>query len=75
MVTIQIDESTAKALELQAQSAGMTIAEYVRTLVPTGEAANRPSWDEIERQIIALSTDGPSLPAEFSRADIYRDHD
>ncbi len=74
MVTIQIDESTAKALEAQAQNAGMTVAEYVRTLVPNGEPPNRPSWDEIERQIVALSTDGPSLPADFSRADIYRDH-
>jgi hypothetical protein len=75
MVTIQIDEITAKALEVQAQSAGMTVAEYVRTLVPNGGPANRPSWDEIEGQIMSLSTDGPSLPDDFSRADVYRDHD
>ena len=75
MVTIQIDEKTAKALQLQAQKAGMTVAEYVRALVPDGEPLNRLSWEEIAGQIVALSTDGPSLPADFSRADIYRDHD
>ena len=70
MATIQVDENTAKALERQAQKAGMSVSEYVQTLVPNGEPPNRPAWDEIERQIIALSTDGPSLPADFSRADI-----
>jgi len=75
MVTIQIDEQTAKELERQARTAGVTVAEYVRSLVPTPVATSRPTWDELENEIVALSTPGPSLPADFSRADIYSDHD
>jgi hypothetical protein len=75
MISIQVDETTAQALEDQAKRAGMTVGEYVRTLLPFEEPPKRPAWEEIEQQIVALSTDGPSLPADFSRADIYRDHD
>jgi hypothetical protein len=75
MVTIQIDEKTAKALERQARSAGISVADYVRTLVPAQEASVRPSWDEIEQELLALSTPAATLPTDFSRADIYGDHD
>jgi hypothetical protein len=75
MVTIQIDEKTAEVLERQARSAGLSLAEYVRTLVPTSTTAVRPSWDELESEILALSTPAPTLRADFSRADIYGDHD
>ncbi len=33
------------------------------------------SDEEFRRRLAELSTDGPSLPADFSRADIYADHD
>lgn len=75
MVTIQIDEKTAIALERQARSAGVSVADYVRALVPAQEAGDRPSWDEIEQELFALSTPDATLPADFSRADIYGDHD
>lgn len=75
MVTIQIDEQTAEGLERQARAAGLSMAEYLRTLVPQPANGARPSWDEIENQFLALSTPASSLPADFSRADIYSDHD
>ena len=75
MVTIQIDEKTAEGLERQARSAGLSVTDYLRSLVPASDAASRPTWDEIENQFVALSTPAPSLPADFSRADIYGDHD
>jgi hypothetical protein len=53
----------------------LSVAEYRRTLVPPAISAIRPSWDELEREFIALSSPGPSLPADFSRADIYLNHD
>lgn len=75
MVTIQIDEQTAKTLENAASASGVTLAEYVRTLV---QADSKPilqaSWDELEKDFEELSVDG-SLPNDFSRADIYADHD
>lgn len=75
MVTIQIDEQTAKELERKAKTAGVTVAEYLRSIVPSPNGSARPSWDEIENEFMALSTPAPSLPADFSRADIYGDHD
>jgi hypothetical protein len=57
------------------ETAGVTVAEYVRSLVPSPAAAARASWDEIESEILALSSTGPSLPCDFSRADIYAEHD
>jgi predicted DNA-binding antitoxin AbrB/MazE fold protein len=32
------------------------------------------SDDEFDRQLEALSTDGPTLPADFSRSDIYAEN-
>jgi hypothetical protein len=75
MVNIQVDEQTAKGLERQAKSAGLSVADYLRTLVPLKNAAVRPSWDELEQEFAALSTPGPFLPADFCRADIYFNHD
>jgi len=75
MVTIQIDENTAGGLERQARSAGLSLADYIRTLVPAVALAPRTSWDEIEDQFLLLSTPAPSLPADFSRADIYHGQD
>jgi len=75
MVTIQIDEQTALGLARQARNAGLSVPDYLRTLVPAVEPASRLSWDELEGQFLALSAPGPSLPADFSRADIYVAHD
>jgi hypothetical protein len=75
MVTIQIDDQTAEGLERHARSAGLSVADYLRTLVPAPNRNSRPSWDELEQQFLALSAAGGTLPADFSRADIYGDHD
>jgi Arc/MetJ-type ribon-helix-helix transcriptional regulator len=75
MVSIQIDEQTAAALQEQAQRTGLSVSDYLRQLLPVAEAKERPSWEELERQIVALSSDEGSLPDDFSRADMYDDHD
>jgi predicted DNA-binding antitoxin AbrB/MazE fold protein len=33
------------------------------------------SAQEFDQQLLILASDGPTLPADFSRADVYRDHD
>jgi hypothetical protein len=75
MVTIQLDDTTAKALEIQAQNAGLSLVDFLKTLASETMPRPRGDWDAIEREIVALSSDGPTLPADFSRADIYNDHD
>ena len=54
---------------------GLSVADYLRTIVPESANPRRPTWDEIEAEIMANSSAGPSLPADFSRADINRDRD
>jgi hypothetical protein len=45
--------------------------------LPDDKAADRIglSATELERQLDELSFDAPPLPADFSREDIYLDHD
>ena len=77
MPSIQIDEQTAKALESIAASFGMSIEQYLKAeaaKLPTAEPAQL-SDAEFESQLEDLTHHGPSLPPDFSRADIYADHD
>lgn len=75
MMQIQVDDKTAKHLARAAESAGVTLEAYMRILVQ-GETPTKSElkWDAIEQEILALSSEG-TLPSNFSRADIYLDHD
>lgn len=75
MTTIHLDDQIASELQAQAQKAGVSVPDYLRSLLPVATSTMRPDWEELERDIEALSSLGPSLPADFSRADIYDDHD
>jgi hypothetical protein len=77
MPSIQIDEQTAKALETVAASHQMSVAEYLASIVAhqTVAATSPISLEDWEAELDALSIDGPTLPSDFSRADIYIDHD
>ena len=44
-------------------------------LPAAGPAPVALSDEEFDRQLAELSADGPTLPADFSRADIYLDRD
>jgi hypothetical protein len=74
MVSIQIDEQTAKALEAAATDAGVSISEFLKLILPPAKQPRDTPWDSLEREFAALSVDG-SLPENFSRVDIYADHD
>ena len=78
--SIEIDVDTFAALTDQAQAMGMTLDGYLRALAG-GRAAARSNGDlsltEFERLLDGLLADVaqiPALPAGFSRADIYGDH-
>lgn len=77
MPTIQIDDHTAKALEAIAASHQMSVADYLAELVSHQKAADASpiSLDEWDAELDAMSIDGPTLRSDFSRADIYFDHD
>lgn len=76
MTSIQLEESTARAITAIATARNMTVEEYLRSLVANDmPLLDNGSPDEFERALAPLLFDGPTLPADFSRAEIYADHD
>ncbi|HEY3244261.1 MAG TPA: hypothetical protein VGM03_13020 [Phycisphaerae bacterium] len=79
--TIEVDPQTAEALRTQAASFGLTLAEYLRTLAeapPFVQLKGGIPISDFDRVLDALAEDLPEiapLPADFSRADLYADHD
>jgi len=76
MTTIQVDEDTASVLTQLATAHHVSVAEFLRILATHGLAV-RPnaSTMDFDQELDSLLFDGPTLPADFSRADFYRDHD
>ncbi len=79
MTTIKLNDTTAKALAEAAQSQQMSVEEFVRLRV-LGEqngssAADEASKVDFDSELNSLLFPGPTLPADFSRADIYSDHE
>lgn len=76
MVTIELDDFTAQAILEAAQAQNLTVAEFLRLRVlgtnfPTSTAPDK----DLEAELDGLLFRGPALPADFSRVDIYVDHD
>jgi hypothetical protein len=69
--------------QLEAAVASMTKAEKLRLLeivasqLGQDEAfvAKRRSIDDFDTELDKIAQPAPPLPSDFSRADIYRDHD
>jgi hypothetical protein len=87
-VTLQLAPDTERRLRERAAESDQTLEGYVQQLIEretgqTGETAaaeQEPplSDEEFDRLLDELSEGLPSLPplpADFSRADIYADHD
>jgi hypothetical protein len=74
MVSIQIDEQTAKALQSAATAAGVSLSEFLRLFLVPAKQRNVEPWENIEHELDSLSVEG-SLPSTFTRADIYAEHD
>jgi len=76
MSMIEIDDQTAKELQDAAQAKGVSVAELVRLRVlgktiPAEKFA--PGEFDFDAELDSLVFSGPTLPADFSRADIYTD--
>src|SRR5712664_3955425 len=77
MAILELDEHTAEQLNALAAANGMTPEAYLKLLLPASAngASARMSLDELDSLLRQHAFDGPSLPADFSRADIYNEHD
>lgn len=77
MPLIEVDSETAQRLAAQAAARGVSAGEYLRSLVPApGTGGNADvSVDDLDAELEHLSLKLPTLPDDFSRADIYDDHD
>jgi hypothetical protein len=77
MATVGLDEQTPQELQSLAAACGLTPAELLKRLFPvaTAETETRLTWEQVEAIVIELAFDSPSLPADFTRADIEDEHD
>ncbi len=81
----EIKPETAEKLAAEAEARGLSIDEYLKSLLPPesnpqngGKRPNEMSVAEINRVLDELSEGTehlPPLPSNFSREDIYSDHD
>jgi hypothetical protein len=76
MTSIQVDEDTAKVLTEMATAHRMTVPELLRSLAVRGVATEPDALAaDFDEELESLLFDGPTLPSDFSRADLYQDHD
>lgn len=77
MPSIQVNHQTEKGLQALAAAAGLNVEQYLVLLASQApkEAPQAFSEAEFDAELNALTHHGPSLPPDFSRADIYADHD
>lgn len=79
MPKLELEETTAHALKEAALSNNMTIDEFVRLRLlgkPSGIMSGpTTSPADFDSELDELVFSSLSLPADFSRADIYADHD
>jgi hypothetical protein len=75
---IEVDEQVAASLRAQAAAREIPLADFLRQfsqhITPIGSDSllNDEEWDEAVQSVMK---DLPVLPQDFSRADIYDDHD
>jgi len=80
MTSIRVDRDTLDALTARAKARGVSLDVYLRELAAeeSPAAARELTEAEFDRWLDELSS-GPvpasSLPPDFSRRDIYGDHD
>ena len=74
LVPLSLPDKTRVKLTVDAQPAEKVARangpEQDHRVVEAGPAA-----DDFDAELSSLLFDGPTLPADFSRADIYADHD
>lgn len=80
MTRIEVEQETADRLAEKAESKGMSVDSLLRGLLDKMDSApltelTLEEFDGILDELAAGSESLPALPTDFSRADIYMDHD
>lgn len=77
MPQIEVDNETAQRVAVQAAAQGLSPGEYLRAVVPAAPVDGSAvlPLDELDAELESLALRLPTLPENFSRADIYDDHD
>ena len=80
MSAIELDPELIERLTEKAKEQGQTVNEFLRKMIGEQEARHAEhdelSLAEVDELLDELATDGlPTLPENFSREDIYFDHD
>ena len=75
MASINVHDETARELKALAAAAGLSIEDYVQSLIPGSGQATTLTAEEFGRLLDNESIDVSPLPDGFSRSDIYADHD
>jgi hypothetical protein len=79
-----MDRKTAKALEAQAKARGLSVKDYLQQIAaagrntkpPTGTISSGKELNDALDEFFAKHPERlPALPTDFTRADIYNDHD
>ena len=77
MPQISLDDKTFSQLQSAAKTRGLTVGEYLQSLIEQEGNGILPAFSarDFEQVLDELATDGPPLPRDFSRADVYAEHD
>jgi len=79
MASLPVDNQTAELVLMRAAAEGVSVDALLQRLLATEfvqpSTPDRMSIEDFEAFLEQEATDGPSLPDDFSRADIYLDHD
>jgi hypothetical protein len=73
--TIQVPEEVAEALRQTARAQGLSVDEYIRTLLGVPVNGRDSSESSVDEFMVGMETladeDVEPLPRDFSREDIY----
>ena len=78
MTSIELEDRTAEDLRAQAKARNLPLDVYLKQIAEAATPLNLTrslSADDFDHLLDALAGDHPPLPAFFSRADVYEDHD
>jgi hypothetical protein len=81
LVLTEVEPETAESLAAQAQAQGLSVDAYLRLLLGMPRQKNAltelsdEAFDTLMEEFASGTEDLPPLPADFSRQDMYLDHD
>jgi hypothetical protein len=73
--TIEIDRETAELLRAEAQARGISLDAYLRTFTSRQDDRRLLDFDQWLDELAETPPADTSLAADFSRKNIYADHD